>query len=123
MKNIGVGRGLFFVTVCAWLGLACSSSSSGDGAQSDCNTSCAKADALHCTKDQPGQTCQSACQLAQQGVAAVPACKAAYDALASCSTNATYTCGTDGHAAPVGCDAQESAFFQCILGNVDAGAG
>ena len=78
---------------------------------------------LHCANDQPGQTCENGCQLAQQGVAAVPACKSAFDALASCSSNAMYACGTDGHAAPMGCDSQESAFFTCILQNVDAGAG
>ncbi|HKQ70133.1 MAG TPA: hypothetical protein VJT73_12380, partial [Polyangiaceae bacterium] len=95
----------------------CGSSSNGGGAAGggdNCAQACAKADALHCAMDTPGD-CAKQCSMSP------PACKSQLDALSACAATSTYMCDADGEAQVVGCDSQGVAYITCILGGLGDG--
>ena len=101
--------------------VGCGSSSNGGGAAGggdNCAQACAKADALHCAMDTPGD-CAKQCSMSRS--MSSPACESQFDALLACSATSTYMCNADGEAQVVGCDSQGAAYFTCILGGLGDG--
>ena len=90
--------------------VGCGSDDSSGGGGTSCKDGCAQTVAANCANGPTQSECESDCGSLESG-----ACKSQFDALRACAASNPVTCDANGDPTITGCDAQESAFVNCLL--------